>query len=631
MPKVTDEDRLTRIIHRTLTSPKLAGELVCYTGTSQYASQGAGSAACGLAALNFARVVLDLAQDRVPGTSDSSQFLKSVLCRGSIEEAIAICERWTGNAHMEVEDILGMPILDRSMKMLATKYGTPGFDEFKSVLSLMVDLEGSAAAIITRPPEILSCIKLALSKTLNIFIIFDSHPRQRYPDGTGLLVFASVEGTARALTELLPVVELSESGLQWQAQLLSNYSAHILVPRPVHDRQVHFKHIAMDSSLEILALRERTRQTDRLLQENERLECRAEELEQQLRRERAKGKRAELQSRSESASRNASDRPEGRPMDVSKSASTSKLSHTTSTARRTRSTPSGSGTVHLPAEKANTTPTLNAEIYSQPIDGDDKALHDAFELQRTYDQEDRRLRRQFIELAKDVQSTFRCEVCFDELPEDVVMRVDGCGHGFCRDCIRGHVQNKLQEHRYPIICPVCAASNDGDRKPCVITEDLIHFVELTPEQFNVWTEMQLSQFSTLLHCRKCKISAWVDKHDVAEATILVCPLRGCGYAYCKDCSQAVEIDGPKHSCDGSAELDHLMRQRGWKYCPTCHTPIQKDSGCNHMTCMSPACNTHFCYLCGESIIQSAHPQRLREAVSRHYTRCQLFEIPGNAA
>ena len=110
------------------------------------------------------------------------------------------------------------------------------------IISEMVDLKVSSAAIITRPPEILACLKMAVSPMLNIFIIFDSHPRPQYADGAGLLVFGKLEGAARALTELFPVVDLSESGLQWQAQLLSNYSAHILVPRPVHDRQAHFRH-----------------------------------------------------------------------------------------------------------------------------------------------------------------------------------------------------------------------------------------------------------------------------------------------------------------------------------------------------------------------------------------------------
>jgi hypothetical protein len=46
------------------------------------------------------------------------------------------------------------------------------------------------------------------------------------------------------------------------------------------------------------------------------------------------------------------------------------------------------------------------------------------------------------------------------------------------------------------------------------------------------------------------------------------------------------------------ELDHLMKEKGWKYCPGCKTPYQKAEGCNHMTCTSPGCNTQFCYACG---------------------------------
>lgn len=395
---------------------------------------------------------------------------------------------------MEVEDILGIPILDRSMRILSTKYGMPEFDEFKAVLSYvvcsisavvlvliviaseMVDLKGSAAAIITRPPEILACVKLVLSATLNIFIIFDSHPRQRYPDGTGLLIFASVEGTARALAELLPVVDLSESGLQWQAQLLSNYSAHILVPRPVQDRQGHLKHIAMDSSLEILALRERARQGDRLLQENERLGRRVEELEQQLRRERARGKRVEMSSVNWPTFSHGPQNPRAKTVD---SSSSSSLHGTTSITHPTTSASSSSGVVHQQSQSKEQPSSLD-ETGLNPIDGTDEAFHDALELQHQFDQEDQQLRRQMTRLAQDVQQTFRCEVCFDELPEDVVMRVNGCGHGFCRDCIRGHVQSKLQDHRYPILCPVCAASKGDDQKPSGVYRTRVMFLPADP-------------------------------------------------------------------------------------------------------------------------------------------------------
>ena len=329
------------------------------------------------------------------------------------------------------------------------------------ITSEMVDLKVSTAAIITRPPEILACLKMAVSPTLNIFIIFDSHPRPQYADGAGLLVFGKLEGAARALTELFPVVDLSKSGLQWQAQLLSNYSAHILVPRPVHDRQAHFRHVAMDSSLEVLALRERARQTDATMQENQRLERRVEELEQQLRRERAKGKRAELTARS---SHNAAImRPKELSRDNIGSTSTFSVGRATPTARLAASQPSGSRATGRRSQDTGQPSSMDIQSSHS-----DDALHIALELQRAFDEENQNLMQQMSELSREVQRTFKCEVCFDELPEDVVMRVNGCGHGFCRDCIRGHVQSKLQEHRYPILCPVCAASRDDDRKPCGI-------------------------------------------------------------------------------------------------------------------------------------------------------------------
>ena len=88
-----------------------------------------------------------------------------------------------------------------------------------------------------------------------------------------------------------------------------------------------------------------------------------------------------------------------------------------------------------------------------------------------------------------------------------------------------------------------------------------------------------------------------DEHE--EASVIACPLPDCNHAWCKQCQQSIDFNGPKHSCDGTSELDHLMKEQGWKYCPSesapayrslrshisaaCKTPIQKESGCNHMT------------------------------------------------
>ena len=67
---------------------------------------------------------------------------------------------------------------------------------------------------------------------------------------------------------------------------------------------------------------------------------------------------------------------------------------------------------------------------------------------------------------------------------------------------------------------------------------------------------------------RCKQSTFVDKHDFEAAKTIVCPLPDCPHIWCKACQQSIQAGGPQHSCDGSSELDHLMKERGWKYCPS---------------------------------------------------------------
>src|SRR6266511_1022955 len=104
---------------------------------------------------------------------------------------------------------------------------------------------------------------------------------------------------------------------------------------------------------------------------------------------------------------------------------------------------------------------------------------------------------------------------------------------------------------------------------------------------------------------------FVDNIELKSTNIIVCPLRGCNHVWCKRCEQTIQVPGPQHSCDGSRELEHLMRARGWRHCPGtsffadswllkvalqlifsligCQTPVQKESGCNHMTVSTKSC------------------------------------------
>jgi len=146
-------------------------------------------------------------------------------------------------------------------------------------------------------------------------------------------------------------------------------------------------------------------------------------------------------------------------------------------------------------------------------------------------------------------------------------------------------------------CPACVADHRKN-KPGVVTNDLIQQIGVTEKQYDTWVRLEMTQFAVVLDCSECRRSTFVDKEDFHDMEILICPLPDCYHIWCKACQQPITLNGTKHSCDGSLELDRLMNEKGWKYCPGCKTPYQKTEGCDHMTCTSPGCNTQFCYACG---------------------------------
>ncbi|KAF7308308.1 RING-type domain-containing protein [Mycena chlorophos] len=227
------------------------------------------------------------------------------------------------------------------------------------------------------------------------------------------------------------------------------------------------------------------------------------------------------------------------------------------------------------------------------------------------------------------QKIFRCPLCLEDLPEEEVALVADCSHKVCRGCMKGYVVSKLGDKVYPIFCPTCMVETVPE--PGQITDELVQLLGITDAQYRVFQEMEIAPHSVLIHCRNCNSGISVDRTDHNATTIIQCPLLDCKFKWCKECQQEVHLIGPVHSCDGTNEMNHLLAQRGWRRCPggsgltRCQTPFQKNEGCNHMKCIAPGCNTHFCYLCGEMIVRSSVRAEVSGAVAAHYARCRLFE------
>lgn len=89
-------------------------------------------------------------------------------------------------------------------------------------------------------------------------MLFDSHPRPDHPDGPGFTFTTSLDSTARYLDNLLAIDEsiLSDHSLQWQTQLLANFSGLLFVAKGTRfdSNPLEAERAMIESSLSILAL-----------------------------------------------------------------------------------------------------------------------------------------------------------------------------------------------------------------------------------------------------------------------------------------------------------------------------------------------------------------------------------------
>lgn len=118
--------------------------LCTHAGISQY-SEG-GSAACGLAALNCARIVLDIERKGTRGDDLIAAMLerKTMQVRTIFrsrsssnqpaQDIMSICTYWPNDAHFELEDIYRTPLFEASLHLITSAYQKPSFATFITLL-----------------------------------------------------------------------------------------------------------------------------------------------------------------------------------------------------------------------------------------------------------------------------------------------------------------------------------------------------------------------------------------------------------------------------------------------------------------------------------------------------------------
>ena len=234
-------------------------------------------------------------------------------------------------------------------------------------------------------------------------------------------------------------------------------------------------------------------------------------------------------------------------------------------------------------------------------------------------------------VTKSMESTDQvtCPICYDDFDRSQMMSMP-CGHEFCMDCWYDFCVNAVNEGPSCVntTCPQASCTE-------VVTE------EEMARALGGMNSPHMLKYLTY------QLRSFVDANSLTRW----CPGKGCERIACAESALAMEADGNIASCDSCytrfcmvcgnephapsscKELDKWSEKcrnesetANWilantKSCPRCRSRIEKNQGCNHMTCSS--CKHEFCWICMGDWADHG-------ASTGGYYKCNKFETAGES-
>jgi hypothetical protein len=198
-----------------------------------------------------------------------------------------------------------------------------------------------------------------------------------------------------------------------------------------------------------------------------------------------------------------------------------------------------------------------------------------------------------------------CPICERDLSQIPQVRIPGCGHWFCIECVKQFIEIRVADNivlRIPCLNHECDNKLEASFIQELISPSLLH------KYLKFKREAELSLNANLRWCPKPDCEGY----DIGGTRKRTLTCNVCFGIYCYYCS--VEITDEHSDCKGLVDyqLDQWSKQNNIKHCPNCKRRVEKVVGCNHMTCVK--CRYEWCWLCGEKY------------ENKHWTECEFSKV-----
>ncbi|KAH7834995.1 hypothetical protein Vadar_021890 [Vaccinium darrowii] len=194
-------------------------------------------------------------------------------------------------------------------------------------------------------------------------------------------------------------------------------------------------------------------------------------------------------------------------------------------------------------------------------------------------------------------ATVSCDICMEDVPGTAVTKME-CGHNFCNDCWTEHFIVKINEgqskrircmaHKCNAICDEAVIRNLVRKRHPDLAEKFDRFL----------LESYIEDNKMVKWCPStphCGNAIRVEDDEFCEVEC------SCGLQFCFSC--LADAHSPcsclmwelwTKKCRDESETVNWITVHT-KPCPKCHKPVEKNGGCNLVSCI---CGQAFCWLCG---------------------------------
>ncbi|XP_063417872.1 E3 ubiquitin-protein ligase RNF14-like isoform X1 [Mytilus trossulus] len=220
-----------------------------------------------------------------------------------------------------------------------------------------------------------------------------------------------------------------------------------------------------------------------------------------------------------------------------------------------------------------------------------------------------------------------CGICFCEKSGRDFDRLLPCKHHFCRECMAEHCSIHVKEGTVQhLLCP--EPKCETEIRPYILKE------VLNDDDYERWERLilqyGLDTMGDIIYCPRCQ-NVVVKEEDLGHCL-------SCLFTFCTKCLEKwhqgdtcffeKEVEGDEEGKNGStkseyveesekAERKRLHKQRRaemnlsyqlikarTRQCWKCKSPIEKNGGCNKVTCSR--CSTAMCWACGRDITKISY-------------------------